>query len=527
MQRAEPHQRPPAAAPPQPAPLRLPRAVLLPAAALLLAAFLPAPAPAYAGGQQANETTDDNTAEPADPFATTADNSELTVDQAVDRALRNADAARRGRLEVRRSAAVYRAARAERFPRLSLSLSGSYLTHPDQTITIDEGSIDTIQEGALSPIPENDEPILVPGEPFPIPPTDLDVDLDLPHTVYRATATLEQPLFTWGQIARSVDAARLDREVQRAELEEIETEIRRDVRELYFGAVFGREAKALLAEMERVMEEIVRDREASYEQGTITREAVLEAEAQHAEVRASLAEARESTEDAREALAFYTRGGRPELAGLSSTFRDSVPTLDESSLVERARSTSPRRESLALQRRQAEAAAAAERGDRPLLPQLGLEVSLEADTDKFPLLEDGWRDASDYNVIISIGSDITLFDAGRRRWSIEEAEERARIARSGLEELDEGLSLEVRRAVGSLRRAEATLARRRAESAHAAERYANARTAYENEAITREAERLARLGELEAEAGLLEAKYELERALTRLEYTIAGSIDSG
>lgn len=499
-------------------------------AALLIGTALPA-GTAAAGAPEPQSAAPPAAAPPAggaghlNPHA-----GELSVDEAVEQALRNAGAARRGRLEVSRSDAAYRSARAERFPSLSLSLSGSYLTHPDETLELGAGSITTIEQGRLVDEdaglqgPNNGDPIEIPSEPIPIPPDDLTIELDLPHTVYRATATLAQPLFTWGQISRSIDAARLEREVRRAQLREIKVELRREVREVYFGAVFGREAEALLVEMERVLAQIVSDRRTRYEQGTVTREAVLEAEAQQAELRAGLAETREAVEDAREALAFYTRGGRPDPEWLSSAFRTKVPSFSEPELVEQARAASPRRDALSLRRRQAEAAAAAERGDRPLFPQLGLEVSIEADTDKFPLLEDQWRDRSDYNVIISIGSDVTLFDAGRRRWSIAEAEERAEIARTGLEELEHSLSLEVRRAVGSLRRAEAAVARRKTEHAYAAERYRNARIAYESEAITREQERLARLSELEAEAALLEARYELERALTSLEYTIAGAL---
>ena len=434
---------------------------------------------------------------------------ELSVEDAVERTLRNADAARRGRLEVQRSTSALRAAQAERFPSVSLSLSGSYLTDTDRTFDLEAGALGTIPDEL---------------ELIPIPPEDVEFDIALPNTVYRATATLEQPLFTWGQISRGIDAARLDREIRRAELRETEQDLRRDVREVYFGAVFAREAEQLLAEMHRVTGDIVADRRLNYAEGTVTREAVLEAEAQLAELHAALTETRESGEDAREALAFYTRGGRPEIGGLSSSFRASVPTLSEPELVELALSGSPRRDALAAQRRQAEAAAAAARGDRPLLPQLGLEISLEGYSERFPYLEDDWRDRSDYTVIISIGSEISLFDSGRRRWSITEAEQRASIARTGLEELERGMGLEVRRAVGGVRREAATLDRREAEAAFAEERYRNAQVAYQNETITREEERLARLGALEAEAALIEARYELERALTRLEHTVADAL---
>ncbi|TVR29433.1 MAG: hypothetical protein EA404_14725 [Spirochaetaceae bacterium] len=441
---------------------------------------------------------------------------EFSVEDLEARALQDSDAARRGRLNVLQSEAAYRTARAERAPSVALRLSASRLGYSSESFELPAGAVTVIEPGEFGPS--------LPTQPIPIPAQPLDIDLDLPSTVYGATATLRQPVFTWGRISRSIEAARFEQQARQVELQQTEHELRLEVRELYFAARFAEESQVLLREMAELVDQVVADRRAGYQEGRLVAQAVLEAQALQAELSARLIEAEQSGGSAREGLAFYCRIDRPQASQLTSDFRSDVPELDQAELTQRAMLESPSLAALYLQARRAEAAAAAARAQRNLLPQVGLEFNLETTSRRLPAIEDRWREDADWEWRLTIAGELQLFDGGQSAGRIEQAELAAELAHSGAAEYSRSRALAVQRAVAAVRSADATRRRRAAEAAHADERARSARAAYQSETISREAKLTAELARIEAHAAVLESRYQLERALSELEYVIAGAL---
>ena len=441
---------------------------------------------------------------------------ELSVEDLVARALRDSDAARRGRLNVLQSRAAYRTARAQRAPSVALRLSASRLGYSSESFELPAGAVTVIEPGEFGPS--------LPTQPIPIPAQPLDIDLDLPSTVYGASATLRQPVFTWGRISRSIEAARFEQQARQVELQQTEHELRLEVRELYFAARFAEESQILLREMAELVDQVVADRRARYQEGRLVAEAVLEAQALQAELSARLIEAEQSGGSAREGLAFFCRIDRPQASQLTSGFRSDVPELDQAELTQRAMLESPSLAALYLQARRAEAAAAAARAQRNLLPQVGLEFNLEATSRRLPAIQDRWRENADWEWRLTIAGELQLFDGGQSAGRIEQAELAAELAHSGAAEYSRSLVPAVQRALAAVHSADATRRRRAAEAARADERARSARAAHQSETISREAKLTAELARIEAHAAVLESRYQLERALSELEYVIAGTL---
>lgn len=434
-----------------------------------------------------------------------------TLADAVAEARANSLRLERARAEVDRAEASLDAAEAELNPSISFSGSASFLGNPPEGVAIQPGDLGTVTE---------------PGSTFPLPVPEQRIVLvpDAENTFYRLGTTLSQPVFTWGRLRNGVRAAEAGRSVAVWELTGAEKELERSVAERYFAVRLAEQSVALLSEAEEILARVTEDRRRAFDAGAETREGVLEAEANEANLRLRRAQAEEGLASARAGLAFAV--GREDVSDiaelrLATEYRTEPPSepfdrilrgIDSPSLRTLQSRVDQAREGLA-------AARAATR------PAIGLELGLEVSGQRTPVLAANWRDSWDTSLTVSLGVSGTAFDFGRTDARIAEAQAQLRLAQTGAAEARDGLPAQLRATYERARTGAVGVEVAQAALTLAEERLRGARISFENDLIVRSDLLQAEVGAVIARIELVNAQHDMERALIELEYQ-AGTIPS-
>jgi len=438
-------------------------------------------------------------------FALPAGPGALSLAEALRLADETSEAVRIRALQAGARDAVLAEARSRRLPRLALEASASWLANPPEGITVGKGELGTI---------------VIPGSPptiIELPAEDLVFVEDAEPTYYKLGATLTQPLYTSGKIEAGIRLAELDRAAAGTELDRQRREIRRDAARAYHGAVLAGRSLPLLEAMRAACADIVADRHASFAEGTVTRQAVLDAEASLASLEARIVAAREARSSALEALAVLTgltASGIDPVDG----FRDACPRIDEDGLRALAAAGAPEVASARSRFEQAGVKRSLERAGAAFRPDLALSVAGSVSGQRTPFVGSDWTDSWDWSVVVSVGASATAFDSGASRARISAASSDIEAAGAALSQAEKLVRLSVRKAVEAARTAGAALAERRAKLALAGETAKNARVSWENDVASREQARLAEIARLAAALDLEAAGAALEDAIGEIEY---------
>lgn len=387
-------------------------------------------------------------------------------------------------------------ARAARLPRLVLEASASYLANPPTGITVHRGELATV-------------PVVIPAE-------DLVFVADSEPTYYKLGATLTQPLSTSGKIDAGIRLAELDRSAAAAGLEQQRRDIRRETGRAYRGAVLAARSLPLLEAIRAGWADIVADRRASFAEGTVTRQAVLDAEASAAGLEAKIVAAREARESALEALAALTGLAAAEIEPVDG-FPEACPDLDEPALQAFA-AGAPDIAAARILLEQAGANRDLERARSALRPDLALSVAGSVSGQRTPFVGGDWTDTWDWSLVVSVGAKAMAFDAGASRARVDAATANRDAAAAAMAQAEKLGRLAVRSAVEQARVAGARLAERRARLTLAEETAKNARVSFENGVATREQARLAEIGRLAAALDLELGGAALGDAIGEIEY---------
>jgi outer membrane protein TolC len=270
---------------------------------------------------------------------------------------------------------------------------------------------------------------------------------------------------------------------------------------------------------------IAADRRRSAAEGLGTRQPVLEAQAELAAVERQLAESRENLATALLTLRLLC-GSEPVLPALGTSFRELAPQLDEELLAERADSGSLELEIAELRRGQALERLRLEKGGASLRPDLSLALTLEVSGQEVPWSSAGWTDTWDWDLMLSLGTRVKLYDGGEAESRLGQARAEAEAAGAVRQQAEKFLRLRVRQAVQEARLAALEVQEKQARLAAAAERWRNALSAYENQLLTRSELAAAQAARGAAALEQLAAGYRLELALAALE-RLAGPISPG
>lgn len=396
---------------------------------------------------------------------------------------------------VKRAGLALAEARSRLGPELSFEAGGSYMAHPPLTVTV--------QPGGISEIP-------------PIPATPLTFPEDKPNGYFEFSLQLSQPIYTWGKLQSSVQLAGLGLETSRAELAERKRRLRQDLHTAYFSGVLARGSLSLLQQILDILEEIEEDRQRAFELGSANRLSVLEIQAQVSEVQRRIVQVEELYSTALEATALYT-DLVPESFDLSTGFRTEHPEFTEEELKEDALKSSPALKKARLDQEQARANLELIQGGANLRPDISLNLSFELSGQTIPWSEPDWEDAWDLNLIAGVGTQGALFDNGRSRHKLRQAEEALSASQLAIDLLRKQIRLQTRKAVEALQLRWAELQESRAALAQAEEEEKNSSRAFEQELLIREQWGMTRIALFQKRLALLEREYSFELALYELE----------
>jgi len=395
---------------------------------------------------------------------------DLTIEQASQLAQSGSDAIRIKSLAVQKARLAQNEAQAQAWPHVDLQASGAYLVNPPTGYTVSRGSLGNLQ------------PIV--GFPFPLPAQDLTIGAQ-PYDYISGALTLTQPLFTWGKIRSAIDAAGLQVQSAGTDLAAQRRDIEREVHRAYFSALLAQESGKVLAGLSQTAADIVADRQAALDEGTGTREAVLEARSRQAQVDARRVEAEQSEATARESLGILT-GRDPDGIVLASGFRQGMPSLDEPSLRARVEQESTDVSSSRIRQGQAQKKLALEQGGALLRPDLALGLSLSATGAQNYLVLNGAPPSSTattswtWDLVISLNVKMSVFDGSQSAARIGQAEQDVEAAGEALAQSRKLARLGLRQAVEAARKAQADLEEKLAAEQYAAEREKNAHAGFDS-----------------------------------------------
>ena len=207
----------------------------------------------------------------------------LSIAEAESLAEHNADSVRARTAALDAALAHARVATAAFYPNVSASASGAFLLNPPAGLTLAKGSFATV--------------------PFPIPSQDLVVVQNADNSYYQGNITFKQPIVAWGKIRAAVDLAELEAQGALASREGARLDAAREANRAYYAVKLAEESGVILAELRTLAASIVADRQASLDEGLGTRERLLSARADLADLDARIVDAREGAASAQESFA--------------------------------------------------------------------------------------------------------------------------------------------------------------------------------------------------------------------------------
>jgi outer membrane protein TolC len=302
-------------------------------------------------------------------------------------------------------------------PVLKFSSNLSYLTNPPEV---------KIGAGSLYPggnIPFEDTIMGMPFEsqiPFPaFPEQDLTMKLS-ENTRYEFGLTLEQPIFTWGRIYNSVQAANLGNRASALQLEQERRNIG-TVLDIHLATLMAlSDIRDILGEQRNSADRLIRISEESFANGFILQADLLQARLLAAEVRLGDYSIQESWNNS--FLAIKTLTGLTDLEAaqiklpsreeLSRENRSYVPS-DQERLSVQVKTGNLNLKLLSLQTQAAERLLAASKSQLYAKPDLGLFLQLMYGGPRFPFAEPNWRDDDSLNFTATLGIRSVIFD-----WSL-------------------------------------------------------------------------------------------------------------
>ncbi|MDR0388569.1 MAG: TolC family protein [Spirochaetaceae bacterium] len=334
-------------------------------------------------------------------------------------------------------------ARAARLPTLRAGSDLSYLTNPPGL---------KVEAGSLFPgIP----PALFPPAGIPaLPGEDMTFTLSEKNH-YKFSLSLEQPLFTWGRIHHSIEAADLGYQAGIIDQGREERKLYTAVDTCLATLAALEEIRIILAEQELKAQRLIFLSEESYASGFILTTDLLEARLLAAEVNLASYESREQS--AKALLALRNLTGIDDLVfgdieipphlmavrGQGAHIGPVYTTDDRLDLLSTLRQENDSLKLLELQARARERLLAAARGQSLGKPELGFVAELSYSGSRFPFIQSDWNTENQANLTLTLGIRALLFDGGAMRNSIlqkEEAAAQARLeAEKGRRDLEEYL----------------------------------------------------------------------------------------
>ena len=435
-------------------------------------------------------------------------NKSLSITEALDLASAGADAVRAQTALVSAAKASVDSSRANFLPKISTTVSGAWLANPPEGMTLKAGDL-----GAMPPALGGAK----------IPANDITFIDDTKSTYFKGNITLSQPLFAWGKIGSAAAIASLEAQIAIAGQAGAILDAKRQVETAYFTVAFCREVKPLLASLRKMAASNVSDKNLALDAGLATKEQLLSAKSDLADIDARIVEIDQTEKTSLYALGILTGLDTASL-DLVSAFRTELPAIDERSLEDRSAQVGEN--SVTARRRLEEAGKKLDiaKGSMMLLPDLQLFSSFDFTGQTVPFSGKDWMDKTwTWDLTVGVAAKTNLFDGGASYANIREAKAGRDAATAALTAQESAARMAARNAINAARRAEAAIVQKMAHSEWYAESLKAATASFDNQLASRADLNLASMRETLGRVDLLQAQYNLEQAIADLELVNGGS----
>ena len=438
----------------------------------------------------------------------------LTLQESIDIALEDSLSLKIAEERVRTAEQKVNEARAAMIP--SLSANGSYTYFgklPTMIFDFDPSALGLSPEimgllGGGSEAPEDSAPSEIPvGQ----------------EDTYRAGLTVQQPVFMWGKLYNNCKQAKSGLEASRQELEAVRQQVKLEVTTTFYNILL---TEKLVEVAEMAVEQVQAHLETAQDlvdAGMTTSFDLLRAKVQLANIRSQSIRAKNGHKLARDSFKNAIGLGLDAPISVQGELVYQAHELSLDQLLESAMSNRPEIKQLRFQEQAGQKfVSLAKAGNKPnifLAGNYSWESYADRPGDVFD--GDGWKDS--WNVTLAL--EFPIFDGLATRARVKQAEGGLRLMQIGMEQLIDGIGLQVRAAFFGFQESKELL-KVQAETVQQAEeslRIANLR--YKNGMLTSVELMDAELALMQAQTNQFNALHDYAIAIARLEKAAASKLN--
>lgn len=398
-----------------------------------------------------------------------------------------------------------------------LSGNGSYTYFIEPPVMLDEKAIADMREALSSIFPSGQMPSNFGDGTNPS--TDGRQELtsiEADKHNYKASVSLQQPLFTWGKLYNSYKQAKLNLQAAKQGLKSEKHKLDLEVTKAFYGVILAREFVKVSEKAVAQVEKHVKTAKDLLEAGAATDYDVLRASVQLANVRSQLIKAKNSLRLAKESFKITLGLELKTEVNVEGKLEYNQKSFQLEELLNMAMENRPDLRQLELQVLAGDKlVSVAKAGNKPNLVFMSnydanFSTSYEEGIDR------DWKRT--WNVTLAV--DIPIFDGLATRARVKQAKSGLNQVKLGKAQLEDGINLEVKSAYLSLQEAQALIDAQKETVQQAEESLRIANLQHENGMITTVELTDAELALTQARVNRLQALYDYTVAIARLEKAI-------
>ncbi len=423
---------------------------------------------------------------------------ELTLQQAIDLALKRNPSLRSAELKVRAAEGQSQTARGAMVPQVTASGTAMRLNS-----LMSMGAGDTYYLPVLS-----GDSYIPTGEVVPM--AGFDIATDSVGNTYAGKLSAQWPIYTGGRVWQGYQISRLSVESARRELDTTRAGIVLSVKQAYYGLLLARRALEVVRESDSTIGRHVERVRAMYRKGLVSKLDLLRAEVQQSNLQPQVIKMQNAVELARYRLNLALDRGLDEPVTPTDSLAYRPVELDSAFLVRHALESRPELAQMEIARKIADRAA--------LVSYSGLQPSVVLMADYTYSKGQGF-DASEWqkNWDLGVAASWTLFDGGSTLGKIKEARSNAHRVLLARRQVEDYIKMEVTAGILAARAGERAIASQEKAVEQAAEALKMAQARYETGQATNLDVLDAQLALSQAQTNRIQAVHDYLVSLAALE----------
>jgi outer membrane protein TolC len=431
---------------------------------------------------------------------------ELSLQQAIDLALRQNPGLRSAELAVRAAEGQSAVARGALVPQVTASGTAMRLN-----------SLIDMRAGETYYLPVLSGSSYVPtGDVVPM--AGFDIATDKIGNTYAGKLSAQWPIYTGGRVWQGYQISRLGLKSARQELDTTRAGIVLSVKRAYYGLMLARHALAVITEAGENIGRHVERVQAMYRKGLVSRLDLLRAEVQQSNLQPQIIRMQNAAELARYQLNLVLDRNLDEPVTPADSLVFRAVALDSAALIQEALKSRPELAQMEIAKKIADRAA--------LVSYSGLQPSLVLMADYSYSKGQGFSgDQWQKNWDLGVAASWTLFDGGSSLGRIKEAKSNARRVLLAREQVEDYIRLEVTAGILSVRAGERAIASQEKAVEQAAEALKMAQARYETGQATNLDVLDAQLALTQAKTNRIQAVHDYLVSLAQLERASGRSLE--